>query len=78
MPKLPELWLLVNKCSQYHSLCRLSVYPTFSENFYLVPVAFKCILFTHHLCKKYCNSQFTAVELNCNDYFKNIFQTDLN
>lgn len=77
-PKLPKLWLLVNKCSQCHSLCRLSVCPGSVESFCLVPGAFKYILFTHHLCKKYCNSQFTAVEPNCNDYFKNIFQTDLN
>lgn len=75
MPELPKLWLLVNKCSQYHSLCRLSVYPSSSESFSLVPVAFKYILFTHHLCKQYCSSQFTAAELNCNDDFKSIFQT---
>lgn len=78
MPQLPKLWLLVNRCSQCHSPCRLAVYPSSLESFYLVPVVFKYILFPNCPCKKYCNLQFTAVQLNSNDYFKSIFQTDLN
>lgn len=80
MPELPKLWLLVNQCSQCHSLCGLAgCLPQFLRELSIWLQLLSNIFYSHiTFARSTATPNFTAVKLNCNRDFKSIFQTDLN